>query len=108
MRVLGNSTCSASFPGVILMPRSVGYSSFEAGDAPDICTVSGPSILQTATKVCCGDRIPKATGVLEFVTSDIPRDRRELPQECVYEEFPYRSECLPLFGSTLLKRGSRD
>jgi len=55
------------------MPRSVGYSSFESVDAPDICTVSGPSILQTATKVCCGDRIPKATGALEFVTSDIPR-----------------------------------
>ena len=50
-----------------------GYSSFESVDAPDICTVSGPSILQTATKVCCGDRIPKATGALEFVTSDIPR-----------------------------------
>src|SRR5579871_3954033 len=72
MRVLGNSTCKASFAVVTFMPRSEGYSRFAFLDAHGSCTDFGPSILQTASKVCCGDRIPKTIGVLESVTSDIP------------------------------------
>jgi len=72
MRVLGNSTRKASFAVVIFMPRSEGYSSFASLVAHGSCTVCGPSILQMASKVWCGDLIPKAIGALESVRSDIP------------------------------------
>lgn len=72
MRLLGNSTFNAPSAALILMPRSVGYRSLAHLDSHGICAVSAPSILQTATRVCSGDRIPKAMGALESVTSDNP------------------------------------
>jgi hypothetical protein len=41
-------------------------------DAHGIFIVSGPSILQTASKVCSEDCIHSAIGTLESVTSDNP------------------------------------
>src|SRR5208337_5627158 len=62
VRVRGNSTFNTPSADATLMPRPVGYRSFASGVAKGIFVVAGPSILQTASKVRPGDRIPKATG----------------------------------------------
>ena len=72
MRVRGNSTFNEPFDVVILTPRSTGYRTVGSGIVQGTSVFAGPSILQTASRVRLCDRIPKATGFCESVTSGSP------------------------------------
>jgi len=56
----------------MFIPRSLGYKSLGTGYVHGILVVAGPSSRQIPNRVCVGARIPRATGALELVTSDIP------------------------------------
>ena len=108
MRVLGNSTFNEPFDVVALTPRSTGYSTVGSGIVQGTSVFAGPSILQTASRVWLCDRIPKATGVWESVTSEVRADRREPRREYSCGGDLCRPGCPLSPGPVLAVKASRD